>query len=61
MTRPARKVPTNPAPKINRTRDESNKWTNAHETPPKSTTKYKEKSHQKIYQKENHHNTARIK
>jgi hypothetical protein len=34
------------SPKINRTRNESNK-TNTHETPPESTTKYKEKSHQK--------------
>ncbi len=36
------------SPKINRTRDESNKWTNTHETPPKSTTEYKEISPKKI-------------
>ena len=45
-TQPARKVPTNPAPKVNRTRDENNKWTNTHETPPKYN-KNKEKSHEK--------------
>jgi hypothetical protein len=43
---PPEKFPRS-SPKINRTRDKSNKWTNTHETPPESTTKYKEKSHQK--------------
>jgi hypothetical protein len=47
MTRPAREIPRIPAPKINRTRDEGNKWTNTHETPPVNTTEKKEKPHQK--------------